>query len=244
MGSYIRFTADSPAGGILTQTGRQEPSPAVVILPAVAGLNPYISQVANQLAAQGYASLALDYYAEAGAAPDLSDRAKITAAVESLSEHKILNDVSAGIDYLKEQSTVNADRIAVLGFCIGGTYAILSASRFDMLTCVISFYGTLKYAAASDDKRHSPIDALAHSSCPILGHYGETDSLIPLEHVQEMRKRLRTRPAEIYTYPGAGHAFHEHVRPEVYRPVAAKESWQRTLDYLDWYCKNKSVLQT
>ncbi len=237
MNSYIHFQQGSPAGGMLAQTGSKEPSPAVILLPAIAGLNPYISRVADALAQRGYVSLSLDYHARAGKAPDLSDRAKIMAAVASLSDNQILADINAGVDYLKSQDFVDPDRIAVLGFCIGGTYAILSSSRFDMFRCAVSFYGTLKYGETNDNRPLSPLDAVAHSSTPLSGHYGETDPLIPLEHVQELREKLRNRPAEIYTYPGAGHAFHEDFRPEVYRPVAAKEAWQRALDYLDWYCK-------
>jgi carboxymethylenebutenolidase len=123
----------------------------------------------------------------------------------------------------------------VLGFCIGGTYAILAASQFEQLRCAVSFYGTIRYAT-SDLKPISPLDVAQSLKCPLLGHYGEDDALIPLPDVEALRKELRSRPAEIYTYPGAGHAFHENFRPEVYRPVAAAEAWRRSTEYLEWYC--------
>lgn len=67
---------------------------------------------------------------------------------------------------------------------------------------------------------------------PFLGHWGEHDHLVPRADVAELREVMADRPAEIYRYPGAGHAFHESFRPEVYRPIAATESWARTKTFL------------
>lgn len=240
MASQIRFQTGAPAGGAFTPAKGGKKAPAVLILPAVAGLNAYTSQVADRLAALGYASLVLDYYTGPGGKPDLSDRPRIMAAAAALSDSRILAEMGAGIDYLRAHPSVDPDRLAVLGFCIGGSLAILAASHFNMLKCAISFYGTLKYAAITENKPVSPIDAAANLKCPLLGHYGESDQLIPLDHVRETRELLHNRPAEIYTYPGAGHAFHEDFRPEVYRPVAANEAWRRSLEYLEWYCQGQN----
>lgn len=240
MSATIHFGEQAAAAGMFTPAANAAPSPAVLILPAVAGLNPYIAGVADELAMQGYASLSLDYYARSGGVPDLSDRAKIMAAVASFSDRQILEDIDAAIAYLKSQASIDSERIAVLGFCVGGTYAILAGSRFDNLRCAVSFYGSLKYDAVSDNRPLSPMDAIAQLRVPLLAHHGAEDPLIPLEHVRELREKTRNRPAEIYTYPGAGHAFHESFRPEVYRPIAAKEAWQRSLHYFDWYCKKES----
>lgn len=238
MNSYIHSQSEAPSGGMLRRTEDSGRCAAVLLLPAIAGLNPYISRVADDLAARGYSSLSLDYYSRTGGTPDLSDRAKMMAAVAALPDNQVLDEIERGVAYLQAQPYVDPTRIAILGFCIGGTYAILASSSFDVFRCAISFYGTLKYASLSEHKPVSPIDALATLSCPLLGHFGEADSLIPLQHVQEFKERIGGRPAEIYTYPGAGHAFHEDFRPQVYRPVASQEAWARSLAYLDWYCKN------
>ncbi|HWK62671.1 MAG TPA: dienelactone hydrolase family protein [Eoetvoesiella sp.] len=238
MNSSITFRTHPPAAGTLRRPGSDAPSPAVVILPAVAGLNPYCAAVADALAEQGYASLAIDYYARRGGAPDLDSRAKAIAAVASLSDTEILADIEDGARYLASQPYVDESRLAVLGFCVGGTYALLAASSMDMFRCAITFYGPPKYNELNANKPLSPMDAIANLKCPLLGHYGEADTLIPKQHVEDLRTRLEAKPAEIYTYPGAGHAFHEDFRPEAYRPIAAQEAWQRSLRYLHWYCKN------
>jgi carboxymethylenebutenolidase len=207
----------------------------VIVLPAIAGLNKYMTNVCDRLNGQGYASLLVDYHARTGA-PDLSDRAKIMAAVASLSDNDVLTDIAANIAFLQARPDIDAKRIAVLGFCIGGSYAILAASQFNQFSCAISFYGTIKYAEANALKPLSPYDAAQKLTCPFLGHYGEEDALIPVHDVEALKKQFMHKPAEIYTYPGAGHAFHEDFRPEVYRPIAAKEAWARSLEYLNWYC--------
>lgn len=240
IGTNISFASGPDlTGGSLSLPESAGPSPAILLLPAIAGLNSYISRTADELAAQGFVCLALDYYAREGGAPDLSDRAKIMAAYSSLSDSRTLGDIRAAVAYLKAQPFVDTDRLAVLGFCIGGTYSILSGVNVSAFKCAISFYGSLKYGEITEAKPVSPLDVVQKLSCPLLGHYGEADPLIPLEHVLELRNKLQNYPAEIYTYPGAGHAFHEDFRKEVYRPAAAQEAWQRTLTYLRWYCRTE-----
>lgn len=238
MNSPITFSTNPTASGLLRRPGSDTPAPAVILLPTVAGLNSYCAKTADALAEQGFVSLTIDYYTRTGGAPHISTRAEAIATVASLSDTEILADIAAGAQYLTAQPYVAQGRLAVLGFCIGGTYALLAASTMDVFTCAISFYGPPKYIELNNNKPRSPLEAAADLKCPLLAHYGETDPLIPLQHVQELREQLKAKPAEIYTYPGAGHAFHEDFRPEAYRPIAAQEAWQRSLKYLHWYSKN------
>jgi carboxymethylenebutenolidase len=222
-------------GSVFRRVEGQDRAPAVIVLPAIAGLNRYMAGVCDRLGQEGFTSVLVDYHARTGV-PDLSDRAKIMAAVASLSDRDILADIEANIAFLQARPDVDSKRVAVLGFCIGGSYAILAASQFNQFRCAISFYGTINYSETSDLKPRSPYDAAQKLACPLLGHYGDDDALIPPQHVEALKKRLMHRPAEIYTYPGAGHAFHEDFRPDVYRPIAAKEAWARSVEYLKWYC--------
>lgn len=223
------------SAGSVFKAAAGDPSPAVIILPAIAGLNPYIDRMSDALADQGYASVAMDYYARSGGVPDLSDRAKIMAAVASLSDRDVLADIEANVEFLKSRPNIDGKRISVMGFCVGGSFAILAASEIESLACAIGFYGTIRYGQTTDRKPVSPLDAAQHLKCPLLAHYGEQDPLIPQSDVEALRSTLKSHPAEIYSYPGAGHAFHEDYRPEVYRPIAAQEAWRRSLAYLDWY---------
>ncbi|MEU8800997.1 dienelactone hydrolase family protein [Spirillospora sp. NPDC048819] len=231
----VRFNADG-AGGVVVGADDAGRRPVVLLTTAISGVNDYVLRQADRLAEAGYACAVLDYYArDGGRAPDLSTPEKIMAAVGALSDETVLGDMAAAVAWLKEQPGI--DRIGTLGFCIGGTYALLAASRIPDLRCAVTFYGMLRYAKLSDTKPLSPLDAAEKVGCPFLGHFGEADHLVPVADARELADRLRGKPAEIYTYPGAGHAFHEDFRPDVYRPVAATTAWTRTQEYLAYYLR-------
>lgn len=235
----VRFQRDGETiGGLLARPPGTGPFGAVILFSAIAGLNHYITRVAQRIADRGHACLALDYYVREGSPPDLSDMTKIMAAVAALPDSRVLADAEAALGYLEEQPDIAGDRIGTLGFCIGGSYSLMAPTRLPQLRCAVVFYGQLRYAELSDNKPVSPIDTVDDLTCPLLGHFGEADQLVSIEHVLELQKRVHGRPAEIYTYPGAGHAFHEDFRPPVYRPVAATTAWERTTTYLDWYLRD------
>lgn len=197
----VRFGRDQEsAGGLLVRPDGGGPFPAVILTTAIAGLNSYIERVAQRIALRGKACLALDYYVAEGSPPDLSDMSKIMAAVAALPDPRVLADMKAAHAYLQDQPDIAGERIGALGFCIGGSYSLMAASHLP-LGCAISFYGQLRYAELSDNKPISPIDTVDELGCPLLGHFGEADHLVSIEHVMELQKRVQGKPAEIYTYP-------------------------------------------
>ncbi|MEO3886677.1 alpha/beta fold hydrolase [Nonomuraea sp. B5E05] len=223
---------DRGAGGyVLGAAG-----PTVILTTAIAGVNDYVIRQAARLTGKGYTCVVLDYYArQGGQAPDLSSPEKIMKAVAELSDPQVLDDLEAALDWAKDRS--GGGPVGALGFCIGGAYALLAAAQLPGLSCAITFYGTLRYPTPHPGKPLSPLDAADKATCPVLGHFGEADHLIPLDDARELAERLKGKPAEIYTYPGAGHAFHEDFRPEIYRPVAATTAWARTQEYLSCYLR-------
>ncbi|MGR6924433.1 dienelactone hydrolase family protein [[Actinomadura] parvosata] len=232
----ISLTGDG-AGGILVEAA-QPPSgrPAVVLTTAIAGVNDYVLRQADRLAEDGYTCLVLDYYArQGGQAPDLSSMDKIMAAVAALRDPVVIDDMAAAVRWLGAQA--GAERVGAVGFCIGGTYSLLAASQVPGLHCAVTFYGMLRYTQTTEAKPVSPLETVEKAACPVLGHFGEADHLVPATDAAELSERLRGKPAEIYTYPGAGHAFHEDFRPQVYRPVAATTAWARTQEYLSYYLR-------
>ncbi len=237
---YVTFSRDGePCGGLLVRPETDRPAPAVVLMPAIAGINDYISGVARHLAEVGLVCCALDYYAREGGPPDLSSREKIFQAVAALPDSRVRADVGATVGYLREQSFVEPESVAVLGFCIGGTFALFSAVDQPDLSCAVCFYGQLRYSERTETKPVSALEVVDDASVPVLAHYGDADHIVPLDDVGELQIRLAGKPSEVYVYPGAGHAFHEDFRPAVYRPVAAAEAWRRSLHYLHWYLQGQ-----
>lgn len=205
---------------------------AVLLLPAIAGIDDYILQRASDLVGEGYAVAVLDYYRGTGHSPDLSTVEKIGAAVDALPDAEVVLDIELAMAWLGQQEFAT-EKTALLGFCIGGAFAIQACATTGKPACAISYYGQLR----NPKKPIDPITLAPELNAPLLLHIGERDRLITNTDVNQFRDAAQRSPApiEVHTYPGAPHAFDEWHRPAVFRPIASSEAWQRTLTFLEWH---------
>lgn len=218
-----------PSGG----TG---PRGGVVALHDARGVTPYLRSVLERLADAGWAAVAPHLYHRDGVDEvDPADGwAAAMPALGRLTGAGIAEDVDASLAHFGAEGLLPA-RVGVLGFCMGGTVALASATRH-ALGAAVSFYGgavSTPYWAGVP-----PLLELAGSlRAPWLGLYGESDQLITLEEIAALRAASASAraPAELISYPGAGHAFHSDDRPAIYRPEAAADAWSRALAWLDRY---------
>lgn len=141
VGERVSFT-DSPdgPGGVLVTSKTERPRPGVVLLPAIAGVNDYVTRQGVRLADAGHACVVMDYYArQGGTPPELGTPERVSAAVEALPDPQVLQDVAAAVAWLRQQPCVTPDRIGVVGFCIGGTYALMAGAKPLELQCAVAF---------------------------------------------------------------------------------------------------------
>ncbi|MBW4490913.1 MAG: dienelactone hydrolase family protein [Trichocoleus desertorum ATA4-8-CV12] len=215
---------------------------AVVLLPAIAGVNPYIEEVALQLSNEGYDVVVMDYFSRVGTPPDLSTHEKIGEAVQALDDRRVLQEVDVVIGWLA-MAGIDRSHVGVLGFCIGGTYAVLSCESSNTPGCAVAYYGQLAYSKKTTQKPRDPVDAAEHLRAPVLGHFGTKDRLIGAPEINDFSERLWATGLahEVHTYAGAPHAFDEWFRPMVFRPVASAEAWERTRIFLDWHLRQRTV---
>ncbi len=195
--------------------------PAVVVLQEWWGLNDNIKALAERFAGEGFVALAPDLYA--GRATSEPDEARKLAM--NLDMERAVKDMLGAVNYLS--GLPNTTKIGVVGFCMGGSLALLLAARTPRIGAAVSFYGGRPLG--EEDARE--ID------CPILAFYGGRDRGIPPERIEENRA-MWTRNAimhEIVVYPNADHAFFNETRPAVYDPEAAADAWGRTLRFLRTY---------
>lgn len=234
----VTVDGESLAFGAAVPDGKG-PFPAVVLLPAIAGVNAYIERTAERLRGLGCFVAVVDYYAREGAAPDVSTPEKIGAAVAGLSDPLVLREVGATVEALRTRDDVLPDAIATFGFCIGGLYAYLSACEHDGIAAAVDYYGTLVYGTTTANKPVSPLDRAAELKAPLLAHFGDFDRLISAVDIAAFGEALRTHQKhhEIFVYGGAPHAFDEDFRPPVFRPAAAQEAWRRSVAFLDWHLR-------
>ena len=211
------------------------PVPGVVMVPDVWGLSDHYRGLARRLAGEGLATLAIDPYRRTGR-PALSDVASALAWIRELSDPLVLETIQEAADRLSSHEAVAGPGVGITGFCMGGQYALLAACGCRGLAACVSFYGMLRYAEGLDPGRkpRSPLAALADLGCPVLGLYGEDDAIIPVADVRELEERLAKSPhaCAVRLYAGAGHAFMNDTRPEMYRPAAAADAWPRAVAFL------------
>ncbi len=206
------------------------PAPGVILIPDVHGLSDLYRELAQRLCAEGFAVLAIDLYRH-GEKPSLPNVEAALSWIRKLSDPVLLADLQAAADWLSVQPEVAGRRLGVMGFCMGGQYALLAAARLRGFSACASFYGTLRYEPGLDPakKPASPLMLAREICCPVLGLYGEQDALIPVEDVQALEQELKRidSPTEIVLYAGAGHAFMNDRRESAYRPVVAQDAWRR-----------------
>jgi carboxymethylenebutenolidase len=210
------------------------PRPGVVIIPDVWGVSDLYRRVAERLANEGFATLVVDQYRYTGR--EGLTPATVLPFIAGLTDGDVLRAVQDAIDALAASPGVAGRKVGLVGFCMGGQYALLAACTCKGLSAVAPFYGMVRYEAGLDPakKPRQPLDAIRDLSCPLLGLYGAEDALIPVADVEELKRRLaQTRHAhEVRLYPGAGHAFLNDTRPDAYRPEAAADAWSRLVPFL------------
>ena len=212
--------------------------PGVVMIHDVWGLSAHTRDLATRLAGEGFAVLAIDLYRRE-AAPVIEDPGKWMRA---LSDPQVLADLGTGARWLAARPETNG-RVGVVGFCMGGMYALMAGCADLGFAAAVPFYGLLSHAhgilhdPAGLDPARKPREPLAMAGalrCPLLAFFGEDDAFVPLDDVRALERALAGAAAEseIVVVPGAGHAFMNDTRPDAYRPQAAAAAWRRMVDFL------------
>lgn len=205
--------------GYLARPAGDGPFPALVVIHEWWGLNTQIKGAAEELAREGYVSLAVDLYR----GRVTTDPSEAHEVMRGLPEDRAIRDLKAAVTYLRGRSDVHGDRIGSIGWCMGGGYSLtLAINQADLAACII-YYGRL----ATDDNLLRQIHA------PVLALFGEEDRGIPPSAVRAFEQSMtaRGKEVEIHIYPGVGHAFANPDRPS-YGKAAAHDSWKRTVAFL------------
>ena len=193
--------------------------PAIIIVQEWWGLTDHMKDIARRYAAEGYVAIAPDLYSRLGHALT-TDAGEAGKLMNTLKQEDGLADLNATVGYLKSVPEVDATRLGITGFCMGGSYALMLPCSNAEIRAAVPFYGQVP-------NPDTPIQKLA---CPILYIYGEDDGWITKADVQRLAGALKKygKAGEIKTYPGAPHAFFRDTDPSVYRPEAAKDAWAMT----------------
>ena len=196
--------------------------PAIIVVQEWWGLNDHMKDIATRYAKEGYIAIVPDLYSrlenKVTTSPDEAGK-----LMGMLKQEDGLKDLQATIAYVKTVPEVDAARIGVTGFCMGGSYALMLPCVNSSIKAAVPFYGQVP----------NPDTPLQKLACPVLYIYGEDDGWITKADVQRLANALKKydKAGEIKTYPGAPHAFFNNTRQDVYKQVEAKDAWARTLAF-------------
>lgn len=203
LGAYRADPAGQARGGL-------------VVIQEIFGVNHHIRSVCDRFAALGYVALApavFDRYTrnfESGySPPEVEEARKIIPRIDW---RAMLRDTAAAVAVLRDTG-----KVGIIGYCMGGTVAFLAAGKLDGLSAAVGYYGGQTAKNADLVPR-----------VPVLLHFGEHDTSIPMSDVEALR--LKRPECEILVY-NAGHAFNCDERAN-YEPASAELALKRTLAFL------------
>jgi dienelactone hydrolase len=207
--------------------------PGILVIHEWWGHNEYARRRARMFAEQGYTALALDMYGDGKQAHHPDDAGKFASEV---SKNAVLAKArfDAAYNLLSKEETVDAGKIAAVGYCFGGSVALNMARMGEPLKAVVSFHGGL----GTDH----PAEA-GKVKARIASFTGEDDPMIPATQVAAFRQEMDKAGVsyKVVTYPGAKHAFtnpdadkygREFKLPMAYNAAADKASWEEGLAFL------------
>ncbi len=192
------------------------PRGGLVVVQEIFGVNSHIRAVCDGFAADGYAALAPAIFDRITPGVDLSYTPDDVARGRDLKAMTMLDgalaDVAAARDALRDTG-----RIGIVGYCFGGYVTWMAAARLAGFACAVPYYGGGVLEAGGESSR-----------CPVLAHFGERDTYIPVAGVREF---ARAHPeATVHLYP-ADHGFNCDQRGS-YDAAAARLAHERTIEFL------------
>lgn len=206
--------------GYLARPATAGPHPAVIVIHEWWGLNDWVRQQADRLAAAGYVALAPDLYQ--GRSATTPEQAM--ALVRGFDRAAGMRELQAAFRYLDGRSFVRRGQIGVLGWCFGGGLAAHFAEIEPGLKAVVIYYGDIPTDPAE----------VARIQAPLLGNFGGADRGIPPARVEQFAAELRSagRQPDIKIYPGMPHAFAGSRATQPAEIAAAHDAWARSLAFL------------
>jgi carboxymethylenebutenolidase len=217
-------TVDGKLQGYLSlpPTGK---GPGIILFQEIFGVNEHIRGVADLYAKAGYVVLAPDVFWRSQPRVELGyvepDMSQAVGLMQQVDISKTLADVAATAKVLRNLPEVTG-KIAAIGYCFGGQLAYLSAAE-GLVDAAVAYYG---------GGIQNKLDQAAKISVPIVFHYGEKDSHIPLDAVEQVKASFAGRNnAKFYLYPDAEHGFNCWARGS-YQQKASAVALGRTLQFL------------
>ncbi len=208
-----------------------QPWPGMVVLHEAYGLNDDIRRITARFAASGYASIAPDLYSSGNRAICLI---RVFSAMLTGSTATVVRGIDAARSFLASRPEVRSDSIGVVGFCMGGGFALAFCTSGGAAAAGVN------YGSVPKDRRR------LEGACPIVASYGAEDRMLASQ-ARRLEDHLTALgvPHDIKVYEGAGHSFLSRDNEPAwlrrmslpnplhagYVEEAAEDAWRRMLEF-------------
>jgi carboxymethylenebutenolidase len=215
---YLARPADDGGSGML-------------LLPMVTGINEQVREFADDIARAGVTALSWDPWH--GPSADDTPVERLFGLMDQLDDETVLGEHTRLLDHMFGE--LGLRRVGVIGWCMGGRFALLLGGRERRLANVVAYHPTVLSPPAAN---HT-LDAAEHSAriaVPVMMLYPGADHLVPRESFDALQTALNGRetgPSIVHVYPGAEHGFSARARQT--KPVNAEAyalAWPQTLEFV------------
>jgi dienelactone hydrolase len=204
-------------GYFAVDTAIEGPRPGVMVVHQWMGLGDYEKKRARQLAEMGYVAFAADVYGS-DTRPETTHEAALASSTFRENRNRYRRRLNRSLDVLRNQSQVDADRLAAIGYCFGGTGVLELARSGADVDAVVSFHGGLT--------NPTPEDA-SNIQAAVQVHHGAEDANVTQQHVRSFWDEMNqyaTVDWDLRVYSNAKHGFTES-HSDAYNERADRLSW-------------------
>jgi len=235
MTTYHHFvsldSSDGPMPTYVAAPEGSEPHAGILVIQGMHGIGSFELQVAERLAEHGFLAAVPDLFHRGPACfsnEELGQRRR-----ERMSDPQVIGDVNVALAYVQAQPHVQADRIGIVGFCMGGRVAYLMAATSPAIRAAADFYGGGVHRGEGGP---APLELTSHIRCPVIIFDGEEDAHPSPDEVRQTAAELARHGVvhEVHIYPGVGHGFMSATGSRR-RAEAIEDAWSRLLAWFKQY---------
>ena len=226
-------TKDGATTTFIAHPERDGPHPVVLFFMDAPAIREELRDMARRIASAGYYVMLPNLYYRKGVMeladlpplPEAEARARMFELMGSLTIALVMDDADALLNYADRDPAASKGKVATVGYCMSGQYAINFAARYpDRVGAAASIYGVQLVT----DRPDSPHLAAQKAKGELYFACAEHDTYAPLEMVEALDQTVKSKnlKAEVELYPGVHHGFAFPQRA-VYDKPAAERHWER-----------------
>ncbi|MFN2348616.1 MAG: dienelactone hydrolase family protein [Thioalkalivibrio sp.] len=227
-GEEVNYTDNGTTlkGYLAYDASASGPQPGVLVIHEWWGHNEHARNQARRLAELGYTALAVDMYGDGQVADHPQDAGKFAGAIRQNSE-LMMKRFTAAENYLRSRSQTDAEKVAAIGYCFGGSVVLEMARSGADLLGVASFHGAL-----TTQNPAQPGEVKSR----VLVLHGNEDSMVPAEQVEGFKKEMDAAGVDYHFvgYDGATHSFTNPAADEAAKKFGMPVGYNAEADQKSW----------